>query len=132
MSEITSKKICYNYKIFSNVFVSEDFLEILLPNLAYTLVHFRPLNNRLPIQRGRIQNIPFEERICTKCNSEDIGDEFHYIFQCSFFAESRQKFLPGFYYRNANATKFNSFLCSKKKRLLINLANFVKIIMKEF
>ena len=100
--------------------MSEDFLQILPSNLAYTLVHFRTLNNRLPIQRGRIQNKPFDERICAKCNSEDIGDEFSYIFRCSFFAKSGQKFLPECYYRNANAIKFKSLLCSKKKRLLTN------------
>ena len=118
--------------MFKNVLVSEDFLQILPPNLAYTLVHFRTLNHGLPIQKGRIQNIPFEERISTKCNSEDIGDEFHYIFQCSFFRESSQKFLPELYCRNANAFKFNTLFCSKKKRLLINLANFVKVVMNEF
>ena len=52
---------------------------------------------------------------------------FQYEATCSFFAESGQKLPPEFYYRNAYSTKFNS----KKKRLLINLANFVKIIMKE-
>ena len=96
MSEITSKEIYYNYRMFKNVFVSEDFLQILPPNLAFTLVHFRTPNHGLPIQRGRIQNIPFDERTCTKCNSEDTGDEFHLIFRCSFFAESSQKFLRSF------------------------------------
>ena len=43
-----------------------------------------------------------------------------------------KKILPEFCYRNANAIKFKSLLSSKKKRLLINLANFVKLIMKEF
>ena len=38
MSEIASKEIYYNYRMFKNVFVSEDFLQILPPNLAYTLV----------------------------------------------------------------------------------------------
>ena len=52
---------------------------------------------------------------------------FQYEATCSFFAESGQKLPPEFYYRNAYSTKFNS----KKKRLLINLANFVKIIMEE-
>ena len=132
MSEITSKEIYYNYRMFKDVCVSEDFLQILPPKLAYTLVHFRTLTQRLPIQRGRIQNIPFDERICTNCNSEEIGDEFHYIFRCSFFAKYKKKFLLEFYYRNANAVKFRSLLLSKKKRLLINLANSVKIIMKEF
>ena len=87
MSEITSKEIYYNYRMFKDVCVSEDFLQILPPKLAYTLVHFRTLTQRLPIQRGRIQNIPFEERICTKCNSEDIGDEFRHIYRCSFFKD---------------------------------------------
>ena len=42
-------------------------------------------------------------------------------------------FFQEFYYRNANATKLNSLLCcKKKKRLLINLDNFAKVIMKEF
>ena len=85
-------------------------VQILPPNLTYILLHFRMLNYRLPIQRGRIQNKPFDERICTKCNSEDIGYEFHYIFRCSFCAKSRQKFLPEFYYRNANAIKFKSLM----------------------
>ena len=57
----------------------------------------------------------------------DIDAWFQYEATCSFFAESGQKLPPEFYYRNAYSTKFNS----KKKRLLINLANFVKIIMKE-
>ena len=81
--------------MFKNAFVSDDFLQILPPNSAYTLAHFRTLNHRLLTQRGRIQNIPFDERIRTKCNSEDIGDEFHYIFRCSFFAESRTKISSG-------------------------------------
>ena len=101
-------------------------------HLAYILVHSRTLNHRLPTQRRQIQNVPFEERICTEYNSEDIDDELHYIFQCSFFRESSQKFLPELYCRNANAFKFNTLFCSKKKRLLINLANFVKVVMNEF
>ena len=43
----------YNYRLFQNVFVSEDFFA----NFATTSVHFRTLNHRLPIQRGRTQNI---------------------------------------------------------------------------
>ena len=77
--------------MFKNVFVSEYYLQILLLNLAYTLVHFRTLNHRLPIQRGRVMNLPYEDRLCSKCSSADIGDEFHYVFSCPFFAESRRR-----------------------------------------
>ena len=71
--------------MFKNVFAPEDYLQILPLNLAYTFVHFRTLNHRLPIQRGRVMNLPYEGRLCTKCSSADIGDEFHYVFSCPFF-----------------------------------------------
>ena len=89
-SEIESKEIYYNYRMFKNVFAPEDYLQILPLNLAYTFVHFRTLNHRLPIQRGRVMNLPYEDRLCTKCSSADIGDEFHYVFSCPFLAESRK------------------------------------------
>ena len=38
MSEVISKEIYYNYKMFENVFVSDDFLlQILPPSLVYVL-----------------------------------------------------------------------------------------------
>ena len=70
--------------MFKNVFAPEDYLQILPPNLAYTFVHFRTLNHRLPIQRGRVMNLPYEDGLCTTCSSADSGDEFH-CFSCPFF-----------------------------------------------
>ena len=36
-------------------------------------------------------DLPYEDRLCTECSSADIGDEFHYVFSCPFWAESRKK-----------------------------------------
>ena len=77
--------------MFKNVFAPEDYLQILPLNLAYTFAHFRTLNHRLPIQRGRVVSLPYEDRLCTKCSSADIGDEFHYVFSYPVFAESKKK-----------------------------------------
>ena len=81
-------------------------------------------------------NFSYEDRLCTKCSSAEIGDEFHYIFSCPFFAESRKKKkkkkLSPFFCKNANVNRFHSLFCSKKKRLLVNLAHFLKFIMSEF
>ena len=77
-------------------------------------------------------NLPYEDRLCTKCSSADIGDEFHYVFSCPFSAESRKKYLSPFYCKNANVNRFHSLFCSKKKRLLVNLAHVLKFIMSEF
>ena len=105
--------------MFKNMFAPENFT-------AYTFVHFRTLNHRLPIQRGRVMNLPYEDRLCNKCSSADIGEEFHYAF--SFFSffffffflvfffffllnpEERRKKSP-FYCKNANVNRFSqSFL----------------------
>ena len=55
------------------------------------LVKIGTLNHRLPIQRGRVMNLPYEDRLCTKCSSADIGDEFHYVFSCPFFVVARSR-----------------------------------------
>ena len=106
---------------------------IILPlNLAYTFVHFRTLNHRLPIQRGRVMNLPYEDRLCTKCSSADIGDEFHNVFSCLFLLNPEEKKLSPFCCKNANVNRFHSLFRSNKKRLLVNLAHFLKFIMSEF
>ena len=33
----------------------------------------------MAIEHARWNNIPLENRKCKLCNSEEIGDEFHYI-----------------------------------------------------
>ena len=32
-------------------------------------------------------NIPRENKKCNFCNLEEIGDEFHYIIDCSYFKQ---------------------------------------------
>ena len=126
-SEIESKEICYNYRMFKNVFAPEDYLQILPLNLAYTFVHFRILNYRLPIQMGRVKNLPYENRLCTKSSSAGVGDEFHYFLSCPFF-------LLFFLLNPENMEMLINFslFCIKKKRLLVNLAHCLKFIMSEF
>ena len=33
------------------------------------------------------------------CNSNVLGDEFHYIFECTYFKAERKKYVPDFYSR---------------------------------
>ena len=76
-------------------------------------------------------NLPYEDRLCTKCSSADIGDEFHYDFSCPFFADSWKNIFYHFIVKMQMLIDFSHF-CSKKKRLLVNLAHCLKFIMNEF
>ena len=101
-SETESKEIYYNYRMFKNVFAPEDYLQILPLNLAY------------PIQRGRVMNLPYEDRLCTKCSSADIGDEFHYVFTCPSFAESIKNIFHHFIVKMQMLIDFTVFFAVKR------------------
>lgn len=47
------------------------------------ITKLRCCNLKIPVETGRWVNIPREERICHLCHN-DIGSEYHYIFECSF------------------------------------------------
>ena len=66
-----------NYRIFKEELKFENYLNILSKKDAITLLKFRICNHHLPIEKGRWQNISRENRICDKCNLNEIGDEFH-------------------------------------------------------
>ena len=50
-------------------------------------------NTKLPIEIDRWSNIDRNERYCTLCNRNDIGDEFHLFFQCNTSRDQRNIFL---------------------------------------
>jgi hypothetical protein len=35
--------------------------------------------HKLPVESGRYSKTPYEDRFCTLCQSNEIGDEFHYL-----------------------------------------------------
>ena len=81
--ENSSKAI--NYRIFKDKFEFEQYFNILIDKDIYTFCKFRTANHKLPIETGRWNNTERENRICTKCNSGDLGDEYHYIMECKHF-----------------------------------------------
>ena len=72
------------YRIIKYDFKKETYLLVLPPNLSRPLFKFRTCNHRLPIQQGRYSGIDNQERFCTLCDCNDIGDEFHYFFNVLF------------------------------------------------
>ena len=61
------------------------------------------MNHRLPIEFGRFVNINRANRKCSLCNSGELGDEFHFIFKCSFFRKERKKHIAPYFYKKPSA-----------------------------
>lgn len=80
------------YKIFKTTFEQSNYINVLSPILCKCLMSYRTRNHRLPVEVGRWQSIPLNERLCSYCES-DIGDEYHYLLVCNNFKKERSKFV---------------------------------------
>ena len=73
----------------SNVYNNIKFRNI-FGELIVLSAKFRCGNHNLPIESGCRRGIPHNLRICELC-TKDIGDEFHYIFNCPHFENLQRK-----------------------------------------
>ena len=129
-SETTSMK----KKLYMNIIEEwkiADFFDQLENNDCFTLLKFRTDNHCLPVETGRYTNVEYKDRICPKCNIE-VGDKYHYLFSCHFFANERKKYIPVKYTKNPNMLKYKSLLKSDNTKTLRNLCKMIRIIVKNF
>ena len=73
------------YNICKNNFGLEKYLAIVNNfELRRSFTKLRTSSHRLQIELGRYQGVP---RMCTKCSSNVIEDELHFLFECSKYDE---------------------------------------------
>ena len=117
-------------EFFKTEFITEKYITELQPKFYIPLARFRTTNHRFPIEKGRWENIERSRRVCTLCNYEFLGDEFHYLFECEFFKERRKLYLPKFYLIHVNTLKFQKLLSTTNIQLLKRLS--MPEILKKF
>ena len=69
-------------------------MSVLPAKFRYLLTKLRVCNTKLPIEQGRYKNIPRHLRHCNLCNSNTIGDEFHFLLECPILNDLRKLHLP--------------------------------------
>jgi hypothetical protein len=84
----------------------EVYFDILDNKNVVELCRFRTANHKLPIEIGRWNNTNRYNRMCTHCNKNKLGDEFHYILDCPFFEQDRNIYIPKYYYSRTNVLKY--------------------------
>ena len=132
MSEVYLNSICISYRIFKVNFGFEDYLIRLSPSLRRNFLNFR-CQHRLPIQLQRYVDTPREERICLLCDGREVGDEFHYLFKCTYplLKDSRKNLIPKYFQHHPNALKFCTLMNSNSGKLT-KLCRFIKTILSLF
>ena len=128
-SEVFNSSKCINYRMFKSKLQFEEYLLKLPRSLCRSFTRFRCRNHKLPIELGAHLNIVRDMRVCSKCNSNAIGDEFHYVFNCTNLATYRKKLLPKFCQENPSSLKFQSIMNTQEIVCLTKLVKFINIIM---
>ena len=70
----------------------EDYLVQLDDDVKYIIAKFRTRSHHLPAANNRFQSNNAEDTTCPLWQNGEIGDEFHYLFKCTYFNESRTNF----------------------------------------
>ena len=120
------------YTKFKTNFGCEKYLTILNNfQQRQSLTKFRISCHRLIIERGRYINIPEDLRICSHCNTGEIGNETHFLFNCTKFHTDRQPLIKIIDlvckdYAKLNSTQKLSWLMNcEHKDILISAARFI-------
>ena len=69
-------------------------------------------------------------RKCKLCQQKEIGDEFHYLFKCTFFNIYRKKYIAKHYYTYPNKEKMAQLLNSQTYTEMLYLVKFKEIIQR--
>ena len=132
--QVTNSPKCSEYATYKMELTLEPYLIKNSKEIYRYIVKLRTSNHNLPIEKGRYCNIDRKDRICTLCEGNKLGDEYHYIMECSFFTELRKKFVPKYYRERPNMLKFiqlmqrvnESKCCYRLSRLFKSIVTHLK------
>ena len=121
-----------NYNVIKDNICIEHYFRILPENLYINMVRFRTGNHKLPIETGRWNNIEYEDRKCTLCDKNTIGNEFQYVLECSYFRQEKHAYISQTYFVRPNMLKYQKSFSSRDEVIQTNLSKFMGFIMKSF
>ena len=122
------------YNLFKDTIRREPYHTLLPKHVYIPILKFRSANHKFSSETGRWNNrrITYCDRKCTLCTTNNLGDEFHYLLECSFFSSKRKQYIPRYYYINPNVLKYKELLNRVSVTILENLSMFIKILLKQF
>ena len=131
-SELTKMSKGINYSLFKASIQLEPHLLSLPNNLYINMIRFRTGNHRMLIEVGRWDDSDISDKKCIIFSTNSIGDECHYLLQCSYLRRDRQRLIPTHFFERPNSLKYKKLLSTRDEICLTNLGKFIRIIIKKF
>ena len=132
LSRISADETFSTYNIYKDIHEFEEYIDILPEYLKYSLFDFRTCSQKVAVNRRSNLSIPRQERICTKCRKRLLGNEFHFLFECSGIEKLSISIIPKYYRIRCSTLKMSQLLNTNDRKLLIKVAKFVYFGMKEY
>ena len=129
---VFNNSACINYRAMSLVKKTQNYILKLPKRYTYALCKLKCVNHNMPNVTGRYTNTPYEDRICTLCQTHDIGDEFHYLFICEKFTAERTRYIKEYYYNPPNIFKMTQLFESTDFKEMLDLAKFAELLINYF
>lgn len=109
---INNSNSLMTYKLFKCRLEFESYLDLLPRKLRICLSKLQLSSHKLAIETGRHNRIERSLHYCTKCNTRDIEDEYHFIMVCPAF---NLEFIKAYYYRRPSVFKFIELMGTSNK-----------------
>ena len=122
-SELGSDLDCYELNIKGN-------------HLITAMARYRMSSHDLKIERGRFNNpiTPINQRICTRCESNEIDDEIHLLLHCNAMNSEREILLnsiAGIINMQPTNDIFLRIMTSRDITVVKSLAKFIYCCFKQ-
>ena len=128
------------YRIFKNDYHLEPYISTLkFSKTRSYLAKFRLSSHKLPIETGRYNKTPINERVCP-CNNtkNEVGDEKHLLLSCSFNKELRTKLFHEISTFHTHFTEINNddkfifLMKTTDTNILIKICLYIENSMNQF
>ena len=114
------------YKTFKYSHGKEKYTEILPEHLKKTLFQFRMGTHKLSVNNRKHFNVPRADRYCTNCDKSVMGDEIHFLYECTKLNHLRAKYLFSPHIRReSNVFNFVNIMQTNDPETIGNLAPFI-------
>ena len=81
--------------------------------------------HKLAIETGRHRNQDIADRLCIKCNLNQIESEYHFLLVCPRYRLLRQKYFKNCYLSWPNINKFNTIMSQNSCKDLNKLSKYI-------
>ena len=126
------------YKIFKTTFCLEPYLTFNLQKKTYTnIARFRVSSHNLRIETGRHESpkLPAADRVCNKCDSNEVEDELHCLLICKYNEVPRLhllneiiNFFPNLHSLN-HTQQFQAIMSSKEFDVIKAVGSFLNAVL---